>query len=214
MARDALTMTDWHLCVRNLEQATPAYPPGLVPAYHVIRDGFMLGELVQRVAGTTVRDFLHSALLAPLGMRDTFLGLPAEQLPRHVPVRGRGPAELATQLMVNRRATRQAVIPAASLSATGGHNPMGSLSSRKAFGQNGLTQGEPGQAQMLTRGAPGQAPASCPGAARTTATVPTAGAAAISPAPRPLRQPVPTGSRTSYWHRSRDFLASPALRTA
>jgi len=73
MARDALTMTDLHLCVRNLEQATPAYPPGLVPAYHVISDGFMLGELVQRVAGTTVRDFLHSALLAPLGMRDTFL---------------------------------------------------------------------------------------------------------------------------------------------
>jgi len=148
MVRDALTMTDWHLCVRNLEQATPAYPPGLVPAYHVISDGFMLGELVQRVAGTTVRDFLHSALLAPLGMRDTFLGLPA-------------------------------------------------------FGQNGLT-----------RGAPGQAPASCPGAARTTATAPTAGAAAISPAPRSLRQPVPTGCRTSYWHRSRDFLASPALRTA
>ena len=77
MARDALTMTDWHLCVRNLEQATPAYPPGLVPAYRVISYGFMLGELVQRVTGTTVRDFLHSALLAPLGMRDTFLGLPA-----------------------------------------------------------------------------------------------------------------------------------------
>jgi CubicO group peptidase (beta-lactamase class C family) len=35
-----------------------------------------------------------------------------------VPVRGRGVAEFATQLVINRRATRQAVIPAASVSTT------------------------------------------------------------------------------------------------
>lgn len=118
MARDALAMTHWDASVRAIEQATPRYPPGQVPAYHVLSFGFILGEIVRRVTGTSVRDFIHTEILEPLGLRDTYLGLPIELWPRHVPVRGRGAAELATQLMINRRATQQAVIPAASVSAT------------------------------------------------------------------------------------------------
>jgi CubicO group peptidase (beta-lactamase class C family) len=118
MAADALAMTDWNASVRALERATPAYPPGQVPAYHVLSYGFILGELVQRVTGTSVRDFLHAELVGPLGLRDTYLGLPDEHWPRHARVRGHGATALATQLVINRRATRQAVIPAASVSAT------------------------------------------------------------------------------------------------
>ncbi len=118
MARDALAMTDWDASVRAIERATPRYPPGQFPAYHVLSYGFILGEVVRRATGTSVRDFVRTELLEPLGMRDTYLGLPTELWPRHVPVRGRGAAELATQLVINRRATRQAVIPAASVSAT------------------------------------------------------------------------------------------------
>jgi len=116
--RDAVAMTDWDASVRALEQATPRYPPGQVPAYHVLSYGFLLGELVQRVTGVAIRDFVATELLAPLGLRDTYLGLPADQWSRHVLVRGHSGAELATQLVINRRATRQAVIPAASVSAT------------------------------------------------------------------------------------------------
>jgi CubicO group peptidase (beta-lactamase class C family) len=118
MARDALAMTNWQLSVRNLERATPSFPPGEVPAYHVLSYGFILGELVQRVTRRPVRDVLQASLLEPLGLRGTALGLPAEHWPRHVPVGGRGVAEAVTALMVNRRAVRQAVIPAASVSAT------------------------------------------------------------------------------------------------
>jgi CubicO group peptidase (beta-lactamase class C family) len=118
MAGDALAMTNWELSVRHLERATPSHPPGAVPAYHVISYGFLLGELVQRVTGTPLRDVMAARLLAPLGLRDTYLGLPRDQWGRHVPVSGRGPAGLATQLMINRRSTRAAVIPAASVSST------------------------------------------------------------------------------------------------
>ena len=118
MPLDALTMTNWAASVRALEAATPSFPPGSVPAYHVLSYGFILGELVQRVTGTPVRDVLQAELLGPLGLRDSYLGLPAGQWHRHVAVTGRGPAELATQLMINRPAVRQAVIPAASVSAT------------------------------------------------------------------------------------------------
>jgi CubicO group peptidase (beta-lactamase class C family) len=116
--QDALVMTDWDASVRSLERARPTYPPGQVPAYHVLSYGFLLGELVRRATGVSVEDFIAAELLEPLGLRDTYLGLPSDQWSRHVPVRGVGAAELATQLMINRRATRQAVIPAASVSAT------------------------------------------------------------------------------------------------
>jgi CubicO group peptidase (beta-lactamase class C family) len=117
-AADVLAMTDWNASVRALERASPAYPPGQVPAYHVLSYGFILGELIQRVTGISVRDYVCAEILGPLGLRDTFLGLPREHWPRHVPLRGRGAVELATQLVINRREIRQAVIPAASVSAT------------------------------------------------------------------------------------------------
>jgi CubicO group peptidase (beta-lactamase class C family) len=117
-ARDALSMTDWGASVRAIERAAPTSAPGDEPAYHVLSYGFILGELVQRVTGTGVASFLDSQLLTPLGLRDTYLGLPRAQWGRHVPVNGAGVAERVTALMINRRAVREAVIPAASVSAT------------------------------------------------------------------------------------------------
>jgi CubicO group peptidase (beta-lactamase class C family) len=118
MPLDALAMTDWDASIRAIEHAVPAYPAGQVVAYHILTFGFILGEIVQRVTGVAVRDFVAGELLGPLGVRDVYLGLPPEQWGRHVPVTGRGPAELVTQLIINRRVSRQAVIPAASVSAT------------------------------------------------------------------------------------------------
>jgi len=117
-AADALAMTDWAASIRALEQARPAYPPGTAPAYHYLSYGFLLGEVVQRVTGAPVRDVLQDRVLAPLGLRDTFLGLPSPCWERRVRVHGRGGTELLTGLMINRRAVREAVIPAASVSST------------------------------------------------------------------------------------------------
>jgi CubicO group peptidase (beta-lactamase class C family) len=115
---DALAMTDWELSVRRIEEASPAWPPGQVPAYHYISYGFILGELARRRTGAALPDFLAASFLRPLGLADIHLGLPAGLWPRHVPVRGRGLAGVASAAFVNRRATRQAVIPAAGVSAT------------------------------------------------------------------------------------------------
>ncbi|MGH6654077.1 MAG: serine hydrolase [Actinocrinis sp.] len=38
--------------------------------------GFILGEVVRRVSGGSVREFLGARLLDPLGARGTFVGLP------------------------------------------------------------------------------------------------------------------------------------------
>ncbi len=115
---DALAMPDWEQSVRHIERASPSWPPGEVPAYHYISYGFILGELVRRVAATGLPEFLNAVFLQPLGLRDTHLGLPRALWSRHVPIRGRGLAGLVSQAFVNRQQTREAVIPAAGVSAT------------------------------------------------------------------------------------------------
>jgi CubicO group peptidase (beta-lactamase class C family) len=117
-ALDALAMTDWDRSVRHIERAAPRWPPGQVPAYHYISYGFILGELVRRVSGAELPGLLAAEFLGPLGLRDTYLGLPPGLWSRHVPIRGRGPAGLISQAFVNRPATRRAVIPAAGVSTT------------------------------------------------------------------------------------------------
>jgi CubicO group peptidase (beta-lactamase class C family) len=104
--------------VHHIERASPSWPPGQVPAYHYISYGFILGELVRRVSGVGVADFLAAEFLGPLGLGDVHLGLPGDLWSRHVPIRGCGLAGRVSQVFVNRRATRQAVIPAAGISAT------------------------------------------------------------------------------------------------
>jgi CubicO group peptidase (beta-lactamase class C family) len=102
LTADALSATSWHCSVRAVERARPVFPPGQVPAYHILSYGFMLGELVQRVTGTDLRIVLHTELLDPLGLADTHLGLPAPLWPRHVLVHAPGARGKARQLVFNR----------------------------------------------------------------------------------------------------------------
>ena len=126
LVRDALVITDWQRSIRHLERARPTYPPGEVPAYHMVSYGFLLGELVRRISGEPVERFLRDEFLTPLGLRDTYLGLPArradrrsdELWERHVPIVGRGATERAVAVAANRRSFRAAVIPAAGISTT------------------------------------------------------------------------------------------------
>jgi CubicO group peptidase (beta-lactamase class C family) len=117
-AGDLLAMTNWARSVRRIELAHPRWPPGQVPAYQFVSYGFILGELVQRVTGVSVKEFLTTELLQPLGMHDTYLGLSDLEWSRHVPIQARGHTARGVLHVLNRRATRDAVIPAAGLSTT------------------------------------------------------------------------------------------------
>jgi CubicO group peptidase (beta-lactamase class C family) len=118
LRRDALAAPSWRRSVLAVQQARPSWPPGEVPAYHVLSFGFILGELVQRVTQADLRDVLRSELLVPLGLADTYLGLPAPLWTRHVPVRASGGNGRLRQAVFNLRAARQAVVPAATVSTT------------------------------------------------------------------------------------------------
>lgn len=115
---DGWAMPDWARSVHHLERAAPRWPAGQVPAYHIVSYGFILGEVVRRVTGVPVEEALRRELLDPLGLRDTYLGLPRALWARRVPVRAQGAAAAAGAAFFNRRRTRLAVIPAAGVSTT------------------------------------------------------------------------------------------------
>ena len=72
------TWADWDAVVVALENATPRFAPGTTSAYHTVTHGWLAGEIVRRVDGRPIADFLRDEMLAPLGMNDTYLGLPAQ----------------------------------------------------------------------------------------------------------------------------------------
>ena len=60
-----------------MERASPIYEPGKIIAYHPRNFGWVIGELVRRIDGRPIRKFLQEEITSPLGMRDTYVGMPA-----------------------------------------------------------------------------------------------------------------------------------------
>jgi len=56
------------------------YEPGTVPAYHAVSSGFVLAEVIKRVGGLGIREFLRTEISEPLGMHHFNYGVPEERL--------------------------------------------------------------------------------------------------------------------------------------
>jgi CubicO group peptidase (beta-lactamase class C family) len=72
---------DWEqsiakLCALPLE---PGWVPGERAGYHVHSACVILGELVERISGMRLRQYLRARVLEPSGMRDSWLGMPRER---------------------------------------------------------------------------------------------------------------------------------------
>jgi len=72
------SMLDWAFMTRALAAEPPWWPPGTGHGYHVNTFGFLAGELIRRVAGTTVGAVLRDQIAGPLGA-DVHIGLPAAE---------------------------------------------------------------------------------------------------------------------------------------
>jgi CubicO group peptidase (beta-lactamase class C family) len=113
---DLAMMADWDRSVRAAEGARPRWAAGQVVAYHTLSFGFILGELVRRVSGRPITQFVAEELFEPLGM-DAFLALAPSQRHRAIPVRPhRG--NVISPAFVNSERVRGAVVPAASMRTT------------------------------------------------------------------------------------------------
>jgi CubicO group peptidase (beta-lactamase class C family) len=68
---------DWGKITHILEAEKPWWQPGTRLGYHTLTYGFLLGEIVRRVTGKTLGQFLHDEITAPLGI-DFYIGLPEQ----------------------------------------------------------------------------------------------------------------------------------------
>jgi len=71
-------MLDWEHMVTALAAAEPAYEPGSANGYHGITYGWLVGEIVRRVSGKSIGEFVQAEIAAPLGLDGLFIGVPDE----------------------------------------------------------------------------------------------------------------------------------------
>ena len=111
---------DWPKVTGLLAAQAPRWEPGTVPAYHVVTQGFLLGEVVRRVTGRTLGTFFAEEVAGPLGA-DFHIGLPpahhgrvADLIPEPdaTPFPGEPPNPVVTVADANSAAWREAEIPA------------------------------------------------------------------------------------------------------
>jgi CubicO group peptidase (beta-lactamase class C family) len=68
-ALDLERAEDRDYLLKILCEAKPRTRPGRLLAYHAISGGYIIGEIVQRVTGRTIREVLAEEILEPLGFR-------------------------------------------------------------------------------------------------------------------------------------------------
>jgi len=109
---DAYEMLDWDLVCSRLAAQAPRYEPGTRHGYHGITYGFLVGEVIRRVTGTTVNEAVKAEIVTPLRLDGMSIGAPPEQRGRLAELIVRfGDAERAERFA--RRASRlSALAPA------------------------------------------------------------------------------------------------------
>lgn len=115
---DALAMSSASRTRRRIERARVPLDPDAGPAYQFLIFGAILQEVLERVTGSPLPRLLEDDLLHPLGLRDTYLGVPRPAARRAVPVRASGRTGAPAAAFLNRRSVRAAVIPSAGVSST------------------------------------------------------------------------------------------------
>ncbi len=69
---------DYSAVIRAIEAQKPLWPPGTAHGYHARTFGFLLDELVRRIAGRTLSQYWREVFAQPLSL-DFWIGLPAEE---------------------------------------------------------------------------------------------------------------------------------------
>jgi len=162
------SLFDWDVMVRALEKQEPWWTPGAKHGYHAFTYGWLVGEVIRRVAGMSVGAYFRKEIAEPLGL-DFHIGLgpehdarTAEMIPAEPPQPGEtnfvmemlrdpesmsfrtlaNPPDLFNPQAVNTREWRRTEIPAAN-----GHGNARSVARLYgALARGGEIKGPDGQA--------------------------------------------------------------------
>ncbi len=73
---------DWDLIVSRLAKAEPDFQPGTANAYQAVTFGWLVGELIRRVSGLTVPEFIDRRIVQPLQLDGLYIGGADTQMDR------------------------------------------------------------------------------------------------------------------------------------
>jgi len=96
----------------------PEYEPGTAVVYHPFSGAFVLGELIRRASGMNASDYLTESFLEPLGMADSYAGLPFGEYGRASRIYTADPEQAAARRVFSNPLYRRLFLPAASLNTT------------------------------------------------------------------------------------------------
>jgi CubicO group peptidase (beta-lactamase class C family) len=169
---------DWELMTSALAAESPFWTPGLQHGYHGLTFGFLVGEVVRRITGTTLGAFFRHEVAGPLGL-DFHIGLPEADEARVARVIPQAPDPQNLSPMEQAAFTDPASIPHLMLVNSGGYMLPGEADSRAAHAAElpstgGITNAR-GLAAMYRPLADGGAPLVSAGTVRRMAAVASAG---------------------------------------
>jgi CubicO group peptidase (beta-lactamase class C family) len=78
---ELVEVTDYPAVIAALEKQAPLWPPGTAHGYHARTFGFLLDEVVRRIAGITLSEYWRKIFADPLGL-DIWIGLPDSEQSR------------------------------------------------------------------------------------------------------------------------------------
>ncbi len=79
---DPHDLLDHDTMTTALAAARPCHEPGRASAYHAFTYGWIAGELVRRISGTTIGEFVQTEIAEPLSLDGCFIGTPATEFDR------------------------------------------------------------------------------------------------------------------------------------
>jgi len=71
-------LADWERCTSLLAAQEPWWEPGTASGYHLVTQGYLVGEVIRRITGVSVGKWFASEVADPLGA-DFFIGLPESE---------------------------------------------------------------------------------------------------------------------------------------
>jgi len=75
-------LPDWDRMCRGIAELKPMYPINERTAYHSLNYGYINGEILRRVDGRSIAQFLQDEICKPLGINGVYLGVPDSELRR------------------------------------------------------------------------------------------------------------------------------------
>jgi len=111
-------LSNWDKLTENLANQKLEYLPGTKTTYHALNFGFILGEVICRVSGMPVDEYLQKEFLLPLRMVNTSLKTTEYDSNSYARLYSGTLGHQFVAWLFNSRNVRAAVIPAASLHST------------------------------------------------------------------------------------------------